>query len=179
MTRNDEGPSPAACRSTGEGCSPRAPVGRAVNWDRSFTPRALAARAVLWQLSLGINIGFTIGISAGQHLFAVVTADTEHRIVIRSQLAIVDAGCPDGARLDGGAPHEASRFYRKGSSDRPAGLRWGFLALRLAAGPQPRVPSDRRPRQRRRAVLQPDRRDPTAVAKTRVRRRPCRRHRAR
>ena len=29
---------------------------------------------MLWQLSVGINIGFTIGISAGQHLFAVVTA---------------------------------------------------------------------------------------------------------
>ena len=43
-----------------------------------------------------------MGISAGQHLFAVVTADTEHRIVIRNQLAIVDAGCSDGARLDVG-----------------------------------------------------------------------------
>ena len=30
MTRNDEGPSPAACRSTGEGGYPRVPVGRAV-----------------------------------------------------------------------------------------------------------------------------------------------------
>ena len=34
MTRNDEGPFPAACRSTGEGAYPRAPAGRAVNWDR-------------------------------------------------------------------------------------------------------------------------------------------------
>jgi len=80
----------------------------------SFTPRALGARAVLWQLSVGINIGFTIGISAGQHLFAVVTADTEHRIVIRNQLAIVDAGCSDGAPGCGARRTRAEPFLRKG-----------------------------------------------------------------
>ena len=64
-----------------------------------------------------------MGISAGQHLFAVVTALTEHRIVVRNQLAIVDAGCSDGARLDvGRAARGASRFYGKWSSDSPAGL---------------------------------------------------------
>ena len=69
---------------------------------------------MLWQLSVGINIGFTMGISAGQHLFAVVTADTEHRIVIRNQLAIVDAGCSDAHGWMWGAPHEGEPFLRKG-----------------------------------------------------------------
>jgi hypothetical protein len=85
-------------------------------------PMRLGARAVLWQLSVGNNIGFTMGISAGQHLFAVVTADIEHRIVIRNQLAIVDAGCSDGARLDvGRAARGRAVFTESGAQIVPRG----------------------------------------------------------